>query len=66
MKVQRQINYCGCEGLFLTREVEDKILVFMEIHNQVYKFEVSQNPSVSITTHSEVLGDAYDDFLGID
>jgi|ERR1044072_3519525 hypothetical protein len=63
MKDQNKISYCGCEGFFLTREIENRILVFMEIFNKVYKFETGENPSVSITSHSEVLGDSYDDFL---
>lgn len=65
MKNQNKINYCGCEGMFLTREVEGRTLVFMEIFNKVYKFDIGDNPSVSITTHSEVLGDSYDDFIEI-
>lgn len=66
MKDQNKINYCGCQGLFLTREVEGRTLVFMEIFNKVYKFETGDNPSVSITSHSEVLGDSYDDFLDVE
>lgn len=65
MKEQKQINYCGCEGIFLTREVEGKTLVFMEIHNQVYKFDIGKYPSVSTSTHAEAIGDSYDDFLEI-
>lgn len=66
MKSQNKINYCGCDGFFETRLEGDDTIVYLEIYNRVYKFVVCENPYFTMSTHSEVIGDEYDEFLDVD
>jgi hypothetical protein len=61
LKEQKKISYCGCDGLFKVKQVEDVIYVYIEIESRIYIFFIGDDACFyKESTHSEVSPEDYE------
>lgn len=60
LKDLKLINYCGCDGLYQLKLIDNYVIVYIEIVGNIIKFVINDEPYHEKSSHSEAL-DNYDD-----
>ena len=61
LKEQEKLSYCGCDGLFVIKKIDEATVVFIELVSRIYKFIIDGDKSICTgSCHSEACPELYE------